>query len=155
MYKYSVILSSKNTKAVKYKEELAKLHNLLFIDINNKTKELGSKESIDPTLTDPWEWGDNMKYIIATKNNKLVGFVSVVISEVGTYMNVIGNLYIAEDHRQKGIAKHLMMLAINLTSILNKDTDLYLTTSINNYQAIKLYRSLGFITEEVLMYIRK
>jgi len=136
----------------------ATLNNLYEIQtLNNQLFEL-EKENFDPTLVENWpitEEGE--KYfktlieeayvIVATLNDKIVGYLAGSINEKGSYEEIqygeVNNMFINSECRGYGIGK-LLINDFKKYCISNGIKDLMVTASARNTNAIEFYRRNGF-----------
>ena len=120
-------------------------------NLNNKLFKL-EKENYDDTLVENWPLSeDGNEYfqyvIVATINNKVIGYLAGSINEKGSYEEVqygeINNMFIDEKYRKYGIGKKL----INEFKDYCKDNKIYnikVEASYKNKGAIEFYHKNGF-----------
>lgn len=107
------------------------------------------KQLIDPLL------GKGCYYLIATDEDKLMGWILLGPSKDQFSDEIIGfiyELYVIQEFRRKGIAKHLMARAIeHLKS--EGYPEIRLGVFAEN-QAIQLYKQMGFSERYIMMNLR-
>ena len=126
-------------------------------NLNNKLFKL-EKENYDNTLVENWPLSEdgneyfedliiNQYVIVATINNKVIGYLAGSINEKGSYKEVqygeINNMFIDEKYRKYGIGKKL----INEFKDYCKDNKIYnikVEASYKNKGAIEFYHKNGF-----------
>lgn len=79
--------------------------------------------------------------ILLYYGEQIVGFIMIVLIENGGFVNGIG---IHPDFRRRGLGKALMLSSMKRAAKNGMET-MILEVDIDNYQAIKLYQSVGFI----------
>jgi len=87
---------------------------------------------------------DNSILIGAFDENKLVGILTLVVSQIITGKHGrIEDVVVDGDYRGKGIGKELSLKAIQMGKELNLDK-IFLTSNPNRIAANKLYQKIGF-----------
>ena len=82
----------------------------------------------------------NSKYIVAKKNNKIVGFAGILITIDIAH---ITNIVVKKDLRKEGIGTILLQELIKISKKM-KMNELTLEVNELNSAAIKLYKKFGF-----------
>jgi ribosomal protein S18 acetylase RimI-like enzyme len=95
--------------------------------------------------------GENIIYAVRDEVGEVVGFCWIVLYDPGTGLEgEVAELYVAEEHRHRGIARMLVGEAVNLFSERNVTLG-YVWTRPENESAVRLYRSAGFETNPQLV----
>jgi ribosomal protein S18 acetylase RimI-like enzyme len=95
--------------------------------------------------------GENIIYAVRDEVGAMVGFCWIVLYDPGTGLEgEVAELYVAEQHRGRGIAKMLVAEAVKLFAE-RRVTLGYVWTRPDNDSAVKLYRSAGFETNPQLV----
>lgn len=100
------------------------------------------------TVLEHWPEGS----LIATENDRIVGFIMGVISNVRQARILM--LAVREDHRRSGIAKMLLRAFIS-SCLIGGICSIILEVRISNIAAINLYTEFGFsIIDNLRSYYR-
>ncbi|GAC1509479.1 MAG: hypothetical protein NVS1B3_11560 [Candidatus Dormibacteraceae bacterium] len=95
--------------------------------------------------------GENVIYAARDEVGVVVGFCWIVLYDPGTGLEgEVAELYVAEEHRGRGIAKMLVNEAVKLFAE-RRVTLGYVWTRPDNESAVKLYRGAGFETNPQLV----
>ena len=95
--------------------------------------------------------GENVIYAVRDEVGEVVGFCWIVLHDPGTGLEgEVAELYVAEEHRGRGIARMLVAEAVKLFAE-RRVTLGYVWTRPDNESAVKLYRSAGFETNPQLV----
>ena len=87
---------------------------------------------------------------ICTKNEKIIAFVQLYETFDSLNLNkklVLYDLYVLEKYRKLGIGRKLMNKSKDF-ALNNNFSRIELSTSVNNYNAQKLYESLDYIRDK-------
>ena len=92
--------------------------------------------------------------LICQKNGSLVGYIFVQLRPASqdAYIDFLG---VDQEHRRQGIAQDLVAHAVDWAVQKPYVERISLTVSGDNEAAIKLYQSMGFITQTVSRAYRK
>jgi peptide alpha-N-acetyltransferase len=84
-------------------------------------------------------------------SNNLIGVVisKLEVHRSGTYRGYIAMLAVQHTHRNRGIASHLVGLAIDAMKSRNAD-EIVLETEVTNIASLRLYERLGFLRSKRL-----
>jgi RimJ/RimL family protein N-acetyltransferase len=85
-----------------------------------------------------FEIGENF---LAWRGESVIGHVSLVPDRQGKSCEFV--IFVEQDHRNIGIGTELTRFALEKSSQLGYDS-IWLTVSVSNFIAIKLYKKLGF-----------
>jgi ribosomal protein S18 acetylase RimI-like enzyme len=95
--------------------------------------------------------GENIIYAVRDEVGVVVGFCWIVLYDPGTGLEgEVAELYVAEEHRGRGIAKMLVGEAVKLFADRHVTLG-YVWTRPDNESAVKLYRGGGFETNPQLV----
>ncbi len=95
--------------------------------------------------------GENIIYAVRDELGEMVGFCWIVLYDPGTGLEgEVAELYVAEEHRGRGIARMLVGEAVKLFAE-RRVTLGYVWTRPDNDSAVHLYRSAGFETNPQLV----
>ena len=95
--------------------------------------------------------GENIIYAVRDELGEMVGFCWIVLYDPGTGLEgEVAELYVAEEHRGRGIASLLVGEAVKLFAE-RRVTLGYVWTRPDNDSAVHLYRSAGFETNPQLV----
>jgi ribosomal protein S18 acetylase RimI-like enzyme len=95
--------------------------------------------------------GENIIYAVRDEVGQVVGFCWIVLYDPGTGLEgEVAELYVAEEHRGRGIARMLVGEAVKLFAE-RRVTLGYVWTRPDNDSAVKLYRGAGFETNPQLV----
>jgi len=128
---------------VRYLSQLEILHNELFPNTYYSAEQLIKLDKEDD------------KYLrICQKNRSLVGYIFVQLRPASqdVYIDFLG---VDQEHRRQGIAQDLVAQAVDWAVQKPYVERISLTVSGDNEAAIKLYHSMGFITQTVSRAYRK
>jgi ribosomal protein S18 acetylase RimI-like enzyme len=88
--------------------------------------------------------GENVIFAVRDEIGKVVGFCWIVLYDPGTGLEgEIAEVYVAAEHRARGIGEMLMREAVSLFDE-RRVTLGYVWTRPDNESAVRLYRSAGF-----------
>ena len=88
--------------------------------------------------------GENVIFVVRDEVGNVVGFSWIVLYDPGTGLEgEVAELYVAEDHRGRGIGEMLVRRAVRLFAE-RRVTLAYVWTRPDNEAAIRLYRGAGF-----------
>ena len=88
--------------------------------------------------------GDNVIYAVRGEAGEVVGFCWIVLFDPGTGLEgEVAEVYVAAEHRGRGIGEMLMEQAVRLFQE-RRVTLGYVWTRPDNEAAVRLYRSAGF-----------
>lgn len=85
--------------------------------------------------------GQNKKYIVAKKQNEIVGFAGIMISDIEVE---IMNIVTKKSERGNGIGKILLNKIIEISKN-NSTQNIFLEVNENNVIARKMYENAGFL----------
>ena len=95
--------------------------------------------------------GENVIYAVRDEVGEIVGFCWIVLYDPGTGLEgEVAELYVAEEHRGRGIARMLVGEAVKLFAERHVTLG-YVWTRPDNESAVRLYRSAGFETNPQLV----
>jgi ribosomal protein S18 acetylase RimI-like enzyme len=95
--------------------------------------------------------GENVIYAVRDEVREIVGFCWIVLYDPGTGLEgEVAELYVAEEHRGRGIARMLVSEAVKLFAERHVTLG-YVWTRPDNDSAVRLYRSAGFETNPQLV----
>ena len=95
--------------------------------------------------------GENIIFAVRDELGEMVGFCWIVLYDPGTGLEgEVAELYVAEEHRGRGIARMLVGEAVKLFAE-RRVTLGYVWTRPDNDSAVHLYRSAGFETNPQLV----
>jgi ribosomal protein S18 acetylase RimI-like enzyme len=95
--------------------------------------------------------GENVIYAVRDEVGEIVGFCWIVLYDPGTGLEgEVAELYVAEEHRGRGIARMLVSEAVKLFAERHVTLG-YVWTRPDNESAVRLYRSAGFETNPQLV----
>jgi ribosomal protein S18 acetylase RimI-like enzyme len=95
--------------------------------------------------------GENVIYAVRDEVGDVVGFCWIVLYDPGTGLEgEVAELYVSEQHRNRGIAKLLVSEAVKLFAERHVTLG-YVWTRPDNDSAVHLYRSAGFETNPQLV----
>ena len=136
----------------------AQLEDLNIIqNLNNELFKL-EKEKYDSTLVQNWPLSEDGKYyfedliinhyvIVATKDDKIVGYLAGSINEKGSYEEIqygeINNMLVDNNFRGLGIGK-LLIDKFKQYCKDNSIKNLKVVASAKNIKAIEFYKNNGF-----------
>jgi ribosomal protein S18 acetylase RimI-like enzyme len=112
-----------------------------------------SRETIERHLTEvPSAFrGENVIYAVRDEGGDMVGFCWIVLYDPGTGLEgEVAELYVAAEHRGRGIGDMLVREAVKLFDE-RRVTLAYVWTRPDNDSAVRLYRSAGFETNRQLV----
>ncbi|MHB8611856.1 MAG: GNAT family N-acetyltransferase [Candidatus Dormibacteraceae bacterium] len=88
--------------------------------------------------------GENVIFAVRDEIGKVVGFCWIVLYDPGTGLEgEVAEVYVAAEHRARGIGEMLMREAVRLFDE-RRVTLGYVWTRPDNESAVRLYRSVGF-----------
>ena len=88
--------------------------------------------------------GENVIFAVRDEIGKVVGFCWIVLYDPGTGLEgEVAEVYVAAEHRARGIGEMLMREAVKLFDE-RRVTLGYVWTRPDNQSAVRLYRSVGF-----------
>ena len=95
--------------------------------------------------------GENVIFAVKDEVGQMVGFCWIVLHDPGTGLEgEVAELYVAADHRGRGIGDMLVREAVKLFAE-RRVTLGYVWTRPDNESAVRLYRSAGFETNRQLV----
>lgn len=95
--------------------------------------------------------GENIIFAVRDEVGAMVGFCWIVLYDPGTGLEgEVAELYVAEEHRGRGVARMLVAEAVKLFAE-RRVTLGYVWTRPENESAVRLYRSAGFETNPQLV----
>jgi ribosomal protein S18 acetylase RimI-like enzyme len=95
--------------------------------------------------------GENVIYAVRDEVGEIVGFCWIVLYDPGTGLEgEVAELYVSEEHRNRGIARMLVGEAVKLFAERHVTLG-YVWTRPDNDSAVHLYRSAGFETNPQLV----
>jgi ribosomal protein S18 acetylase RimI-like enzyme len=95
--------------------------------------------------------GENVIYAVRDEVGEIAGFCWIVLYDPGTGLEgEVAELYVAEEHRSRGIARMLVGEAVKLFAERHVTLG-YVWTRPDNESAVHLYRSAGFETNPQLV----
>lgn len=116
-----------------------------------------TEEEMRKTFSDALKTPEYIKIIIAEVHGKIVGYANTwtvySIWSKGKALT-IDDLYVADYYRRNGVGKEIMRYLIEYAE-KNNYRRIQLHTEIDNKNAHKLYKNLGFNEEEVLFFMKK
>jgi ribosomal protein S18 acetylase RimI-like enzyme len=97
--------------------------------------------------------GENVIYAVRDEGGQVVGFCWIVLYDPGTGLEgEVAELYVAAEHRGRGIGEMLVRQAVRLFQE-RRVTLGYVWTRPDNETAVRLYRSAGFEENRQLVMI--
>jgi ribosomal protein S18 acetylase RimI-like enzyme len=88
--------------------------------------------------------GENVIYAVRDEVGRVIGFAWIVLYDPGTGLEgEVAEVYVAEEHRHRGIGEMLVRRAVRLFAERGVTLG-YVWTRPDNEAAVKLYRSAGF-----------
>ena len=97
-------------------------------------------------------WPDCTIIVYDKKNNSsFVGCIVGNCEEKKIKKGYIAMLAVDKKYRKKGIGKKLVTLLMEVLNEVYKVNEIYLETEVDNYAALGLYESLGFIRTKMFM----
>jgi ribosomal protein S18 acetylase RimI-like enzyme len=95
--------------------------------------------------------GENVIYAVRDEVGEIVGFCWIVLYDPGTGLEgEVAELFVSEQHRNRGIARMLIAEAVRLFADRHVTLG-YVWTRPDNESAVRLYRSAGFETNPQLV----
>jgi len=92
---------------------------------------------------------ENMVSILAEEENDLLGFSCIYLNDDEKYGSLLDNLHVQPKLKRKGIGKSLMAKSAQLLLDKKTNTPLYLWVITRNANAIKFYKSVGGVQEDL------
>lgn len=90
-------------------------------------------------------WPDCTIICYQKKDNKFIGCIVGCVEKKKVDKGYIAMLAVDETYRKQGIGKKMVSLLIDVFKNVYKVKEIYLETEIDNYAALGLYESFGFI----------
>jgi ribosomal protein S18 acetylase RimI-like enzyme len=112
----------------------------LLMEFNRKIKIYSTEEEMVKTISKFLELGNPIGIVY---HNELIAYYNLYCNNTETLDAYFGNLYVLEEYRRRGIAKRLVLSAVEFVQKRNYKRIL-LHVADDNLPAIKLYESLGF-----------
>lgn len=112
----------------------------LLLDFNKKIKIYSTESEMVKTIKKFLEHGNPIGVIY---KGKLIAYFNLYCNNLDSLESYFGNLYVLKDFRRHGIAKKLVVEAINYAKSM-RFRSVVLHVSENNIAAKKLYEGIGF-----------
>lgn len=131
-------------REVYYKTWLAtypnEAHGILMSDIEDRYKNSFTPESIQEEETVIINLPPDERMLVALSDGKIVGTSKL---KKGAERNEMHTIYILPEHQGKGLGKALFAESL---AWFDASKDTQIDTAVYNYQAIKFYEGLGFVS---------
>lgn len=108
-------------------------------DFNLRFKDSISDNAINECAKNIESLSENERYIVALKNDKVIGLCYVEKEDI---KNILHAMYILPEFQNQGVGT---LLWKNVKDFFDSEKDVVLDVFVSNQNAIKFYKKLGFV----------